>query len=172
MPGRPKPQKRSKTPARLPSEVVADNVRAYRTLRRQSQDALAARMVQLGHPQWTRAAVSELERGRRQVVVDELFALALILEKSIPDLLDPAGPGSEGRPLDVDYGVAEPLDRWAASAIATGDFKRLQVWWSDGGDTVHVEIEPTDFMKNLRSQLADARAATEAQRAKSTRRKS
>lgn len=160
MPGRPKPQKRLGGTARLLSEVVADNVRAYRTLRRTSQEALAGRMVSLGHSQWTRAAVSEVERHGRQLVIDELLALALILEKSVPELLDPAGPGAEGKAGAVDLGATE-LDRWSASAIVRDVGRPDVIWPEKAGGVLQVRVEPKSGRDHdvLRAQLADVRDA-------------
>jgi hypothetical protein len=45
----------------------------------------------LGH-QWTRQTVGEVEQGRRNVTLDELFSLALVFEITIERLLD-ARPG-------------------------------------------------------------------------------
>ena len=165
MPSRPKPQRRAKTPARLLSEVAADNIRAYRTLRRMSQDTVAARMVALGHTQWSRAAVSEVERHGRQLVLDELLALAVVLEKSLPQLLDPAGPGGEGRPLDVDYGGPEPMPRWAASDIAQGNVERWHVEWSEDGPP-RVSLEGVDPEAQMRAMVEDALARIDQKKGK------
>jgi transcriptional regulator with XRE-family HTH domain len=77
--------------SRYPSEIVADNIRDHRSLRRVSQQQLADEMSRLGHG-WWRATVSEVERAGRAVTVDELVALALALGVTVADLLDPAGP--------------------------------------------------------------------------------
>ena len=65
-----------------PSDALAANVRAYRVLRRMTQDELAARMTQLGHC-WGRSTVSAVEGGGRNVSVDELFGLAASFGVSI-----------------------------------------------------------------------------------------
>jgi len=166
MPSRPRPQRRATKPARLLSEVVADNVRAYRTLRRLSQDAVAARMVALGHTQWSRAAVSEVERHGRQLVIDELLALAVVLEKSLPELLDPAGPGREGRPLDVDYGAPDPMPRWAASDIAHANVEQWMVEWPDDGGPPRVTLEGRDSEAQMRAMVEDALARLDEKKGK------
>lgn len=58
-------------------------------------------MTVVGHDNWSRATVSEVERGGRTVTVDELLALAMVLGVTIGDLLDPAG---------VDGRATEDLD--------------------------------------------------------------
>ncbi len=52
--------------ARFPADVLADNLRAQRLLRRLEQQDVAARLTELGHP-WRRVTASEVERGRRNV---------------------------------------------------------------------------------------------------------
>jgi transcriptional regulator with XRE-family HTH domain len=75
--------------ARFPADVLADNLRAYRLLRRLEQQDVAARLNELGHP-WRRVTVSEVERGRRNVSVAELLALVVVLRAPVEQLLDPA----------------------------------------------------------------------------------
>jgi transcriptional regulator with XRE-family HTH domain len=132
MPGRPKPKRKTGGVARLLSEVVADNLRAYRVLRRLSQETVAERMRRLGHEQWSRPAVSEVERGGRSVDVDELLSLAVVLEKSVSDLLDPTGPGSEGRPRRVDYGGTLTLDAEEVSSLVRGGGVEKVAWPEKG----------------------------------------
>lgn len=81
--------------SRYASEVLADNIHGHRSLRRMSQQALADQMKALGHG-WWRATVSEVERAGRTVTTDELLALALALDTTIADLLDPTGPDGRG----------------------------------------------------------------------------
>jgi transcriptional regulator with XRE-family HTH domain len=73
--------------ALYPSQILARNLGAVRRLRGWRQDFVSERMMYLGHP-WTQQTVSEVERGRRNVTVDELFSLALVLEITIERLLD------------------------------------------------------------------------------------
>jgi transcriptional regulator with XRE-family HTH domain len=51
---------------------------------------------------WSHTTVSEVERGRRSVSVDELVSLAIVLGVSPTDLLDPVGAdGSRMTPFDA-----------------------------------------------------------------------
>jgi len=59
-----------------PSDALAENLRAYRLLRRMTQDQLAARMAHLCHG-WGRSTVSAVEGKSRNVTIDELFGLAV-----------------------------------------------------------------------------------------------
>ena len=77
--------------ALYPSQILARNLGAVRRLRGWRQEFVAERMMYLGHP-WTRQTVGEVEQGRRNVTVDELFSLALVFEITIARLLD-ARPG-------------------------------------------------------------------------------
>ncbi len=73
--------------ALFPSQVLTRNLGAVRRLRGWRQQFVAERMMFLGHA-WTPATVSEVERGRRNITVDELFSLALVFELTIERLLD------------------------------------------------------------------------------------
>jgi hypothetical protein len=73
------------------AETVAGNVRVYRQLRRLEQGVVARRLQSLGIP-WRQVTVSEVERNQRNVTITELLGLAVALETTIEQLLDPRGP--------------------------------------------------------------------------------
>ena len=121
MPATPKRMGRRPTPGtRFLSQVVADNIATYRQLRTLTQDQVTYAMRDMGH-NWTRAALSEVERGGRHVNPDEIASLALILGVGLLDLLDPMGPlrttalhgdiavGATG----LDAGLLEGDEHWA-----------------------------------------------------------
>jgi transcriptional regulator with XRE-family HTH domain len=86
----PTPDRAGITPpggALFPSQILARNLGAVRRLRRWRQELVAERMNFLGHP-WTRQTVGEVEQGRRNVTVDELFSLALVFGLTLARLLD------------------------------------------------------------------------------------
>jgi len=85
-----------------PSDALAENLRAYRMLRRMTQDQLAARMAHLCHG-WGRSTVSAVEGKIRNVTIDELFGLAVVVGVTIGELLDPTGPDHH-RTLSLDVG--------------------------------------------------------------------
>ncbi len=126
-----------------PSDALAENLRAYRILRRMTQDQLAARMAHLCHG-WGRSTVSAVEGKSRNVTIDELFGLAVSVGVTIGDLLDPTGPDNR-RPLSLDVGLRasdggnpQPVaprlaHHWASSRAVV----RL---WHDGGRTVRVDV--------------------------------
>ncbi len=128
-----------------PSDALAENLRAYRLLRHMTQDQLAASMGELGHG-WGRSTVSAVESRSRNVTVDELFGLALVVGVTIGQLLDPGGP-DRSRPLSLDVGlrtegnnepqpVAPKLARmWASSRAVI----RLAY---DDGPKVEVDLNP------------------------------
>jgi transcriptional regulator with XRE-family HTH domain len=89
MPAAPHPGGRQPQPgSRLPSQVVADNVRALREALGRSQAYLAAQLREQDLD-WTQSTVSQVELGVRHVNVDELVALAAALRSSPVDLLGP-----------------------------------------------------------------------------------
>jgi transcriptional regulator with XRE-family HTH domain len=100
--------------ARFPSQVLAANVASLRALRGLRQDELAKRMRDLRHG-WSRATVSEIERGDRNVTVDELCSLAVALNAPLSDLLDPDRQG-----VHLDLGLPGPVQRGRASAWVRG----------------------------------------------------
>jgi transcriptional regulator with XRE-family HTH domain len=95
-------------------------VRGYRLLRRLKQDDVADGMRKLRHHTWTRQTVSDVERVQRNLTVDELVGLSIVLELSLNELLDlvPVGGGSPPA-LDVGLPVPVPPDivrHWSAGA--------------------------------------------------------
>jgi transcriptional regulator with XRE-family HTH domain len=100
-----------KTPkgTRFVADVLAENIRAYRLLRRLEQEQIAGRMQLLGH-RWSRVTVSEVERGRRNVTVPEMVSLVVVLSASVEQLLDPRGPGGKTGPRLVFTRRAEDED--------------------------------------------------------------
>lgn len=91
-----------------PSEVLAQNIAAYRALRHITQAELAGRMTLLGHAMG-RSTVSAMEVKGRNVTVDELFGLAVSIGVTIGQLLDPTGP-DHSRPLALDIGLRSGVD--------------------------------------------------------------
>jgi len=95
-------------------------VRAYRLLRRLKQDDVAAGMRRLRHHTWTRQTVSDVERVQRNLTVDELVGLSIVLELSLNELLDPVPVGG-GPPPALDVGLPVPIPpnivpHWSAGA--------------------------------------------------------
>jgi transcriptional regulator with XRE-family HTH domain len=111
------PKRAGRTPhpeGRFPSQVVAANIRSLRALRGLNQETLAEKMQHLKHG-WSRATVSEVERGDRNVTVDELASLAVVLNVGPGELLDPDRQG-----VHLDLGMTGPVRRNLASAWARG----------------------------------------------------
>jgi transcriptional regulator with XRE-family HTH domain len=93
--------------SRFLSDAIADKVRGYRLLRRLKQDDVAEEMRKLRHP-WTQATVSQVERGQRNLTVDELVGLSIVFELSLNELLDPVPVGG-GPPPALDIGLPVPI---------------------------------------------------------------
>lgn len=70
------------------TEVLASNVRRYRTAAGWTQGELSSRLNDL-HVQWTRLTVLEVEAGRRKVAIDELLTLAQVFGKPILTMVLP-----------------------------------------------------------------------------------
>jgi transcriptional regulator with XRE-family HTH domain len=110
--------------SRFWSDVLAANIRVLRLSCGLEQSDVAERMTFLGH-RWTQQTISEVERGRRNVTVDELLGLALILDATTDELLDPTSRGREWRGLD--YGPAV-LEATEAQAWVRGDDRNWLQW--------------------------------------------
>ncbi len=160
MPATPRRAGRSARPeSRFISEVVADNVRAYRLLRRLIQGDLAQRLRGLGHEKWSQATVSEVERYSRTVNIEEIFALAQVLEVTVADLLDPHGPDGRGR-LDVDMGPSGVMNRRIAHAWVRDQLVPRLEWTGEryeAGSLVMVPREghegvPVQIMNEMRKE--------------------
>jgi transcriptional regulator with XRE-family HTH domain len=93
--------------SRFLSDTVMEKVRAYRLLRRLKQEDVAEEMRKLRHP-WTQATVSQVERGQRNLTVDELVGLSIVFELSLNELLDPVPVGG-GPPPALDIGLPFPI---------------------------------------------------------------
>lgn len=112
------------------ADVLAENVRTHRAAQGLQQDDLADRMTRLGQD-WTRSTVSAVERGTRNVTVDELLSLAFALKTDPAGLLDPRGITGRER-VSIDLGPkALPGD--AVGAWLEHD-AFLEAIWSEAGE--------------------------------------
>jgi len=69
--------------AQTPSQRVARRIRELRDARGWSARTLAEELGKIGYPQLNRSTVASIESGRRSyITVDELFALARVLDVS------------------------------------------------------------------------------------------
>jgi transcriptional regulator with XRE-family HTH domain len=80
------------TPAGLATvaEVLGANIRRLRLLRDWRQVDLTHALGQLG-ASWIRQTLSYVESGQRNITVTELVCVALALDVSLDELLDPLG---------------------------------------------------------------------------------
>jgi len=84
------------------SDVLARNIRAARSRADLTQEDLGARMRALGHAAWLYQTVGNVERGRRRVTAEEVAALALALDTTIPAL---AAPSDQDGDIEMPSGV-------------------------------------------------------------------
>jgi transcriptional regulator with XRE-family HTH domain len=95
-----------------PSQIVGQRSKQARRLHDGlSQEAVAERMVSLGHETWTRQTVGQVETARRNLTVDELVSLAAALQASLAYLLSPSSPADPYSDELVDIGGPAPLNR-------------------------------------------------------------
>lgn len=69
------------------SAHVGHNLRVVRAMRDIGQEAVAAKMRAAGFAGWVRQTVSQVERGRRRLTVDEVGTLSSQLGVPLGDLL-------------------------------------------------------------------------------------
>lgn len=113
--------------SRFLGQVLSHNVRSVRGLRRLTQEDLASRMRVLGHDNWVRATVSEVERYGRNVTTEELLGLALAMNVTIATLLEPTGiDGSLAGDLDV--GLPQTLPAFLFAGLVRGDGQPVIEW--------------------------------------------
>jgi transcriptional regulator with XRE-family HTH domain len=122
------------------SEAVARNVAAERARQKMEQKKLAEGMSVLGHA-WTQRTVAEVEQERRRVSFDELLGLALVLHRTIPELLRPSEPldtGADRYPLSPEH----------SELLARG---RLRVWidWQNDRLGMSPVTDPEEVMRQL-----------------------
>lgn len=93
--------------------VIGRNVRRLREAADLSQGQVAARMVTLGHTGWITSTCSRIERGIRQVQVDELADLTAALGHPMVEIL-------RHDHLNVDRATRGRLDVLAGHRAPTG----------------------------------------------------
>lgn len=111
MPATPKRRGREAKPGSVfIADVLAGNVRSVRQRKQLKQGDLAERMNVLGHSNWSRATVSEVERGGRTVSFPEFVALAIALGASPAELMWPDRQMWRDRQrIDLGIDQAEPV---------------------------------------------------------------
>jgi transcriptional regulator with XRE-family HTH domain len=156
--------RQAKPGARFMADVLADNARGYRLLRRLEQADVAERMGSLGHP-WSQVTVSQVENGRRNLTADELLGLAMVFGVAIGALLDPTGPDGRGRDALDHASDAEPLPAATGSAWAHSR-SVVALRWDQGPAGFAVEPAPVPPLAHTSAALAaftsDAKEADEA----------
>jgi len=146
-----------------PTAVIAAKVLELRKGRGWSADELAVRMTAAGVA-WTRLVVTKLEKGYRQSIsVEELLALAYVLDVAPVNLLIP---WDDDVPCWVAGGLpaypAKQVRRWArgwpaSAGLPGGDPKRYLANTPPGeDDVVYVpENEYQSFMEGRAAELEE-----------------
>lgn len=152
--------------ARFLAEVVAANVAARRHVFHPTMThaGLAERMRVLGH-NWQAHTISDLERGRRTIHVEELGALAIALHATIPMLLDPTLTLAGATSIDVGGELeelvipAERAQRWLYGRRTFALQPSPEGWEIDYGDARAPEIPSyvEEIDQNLRREIDSAR---------------
>jgi transcriptional regulator with XRE-family HTH domain len=130
-----------------PGEILAGNVAATRVRRRLQQQDLADRMRVLGW-KWVRQTVGEVENGRRRLTAEEVFALSVALETSIPALM---------APVDDDRAIVFPsgleISATAIKMLAQGLTNIGATWYGDNKVVLNV---PAASVERFRQVFGDS----------------
>lgn len=122
--------------------VIVRNVRAERARKGLEQRDLVERMRALGLTNWHRQTLSRVERGERRLLAEEVFALALALQTSIPRLMGYLG---DEKAVELPGGSIEAADvmtlasgrnngavQWDRNVPVYG--KGVNAWYGDRED--------------------------------------
>ena len=88
--------------------IAGENVRRVRQVRGLTQRGLVARMNALGFENWHPATAHGVEKGTRQIPLDELLAIAVCLDTDLASLLDPVPAGV----TSIDVGMPWTLNTY------------------------------------------------------------
>lgn len=128
--------------ALTPTQVVAVRVRKLRTKRGWSAAELAQRMKAAGIP-WERIVVTKLETGRRAAVsVDELLALAAVLNCP-PVMLMTADERDH-----PDYEPGRVVFDYQVTPVETSDMAHVRAWIR-GAVTLTADDDPREYYAEL-----------------------
>ena len=94
-----------------PAQIIGRNVKARRLALGISARELGERLAPLIGREWPRQAVYLAEHGDRAFTADTLTALAVALETTVTDLMDP-----RGDVVTLPSGAPVPPSTWAAPA--------------------------------------------------------
>ena len=129
-------------PSPFPTSLaVSDAITHYRQLRDLTIDELAYVLLMLDHP-IPADAIAEMERCARPVTVDDLVAIAYVLDTTpavllshIPiDMPEPEGPLATGLPSDVDQ---TELRAWIEGKTTLDRESRVS-WWEERAGRLRV----------------------------------
>lgn len=125
----------AKARATAPSEVVADQLGYIRQRKGWTQEQLAEAVSAIG-VKMDRTVVAKIETRKRNVTIDDLFALAAALEVSPVALLLPFDADAEIALAPGLVKDAEAVRRWACfeGPIGTGGATELRFYFENVGD--------------------------------------
>ena len=141
------------TTAATPSDVFRDRLREAREARPMSQRQLAAALTDIGVPM-SQAAVTRIETGLRNVTLDEVIGIAVVLDVAPMNLFLPID-GDEHDPVPLAQQVAAEFGlarRWARgeSPLRQQD---VRFYFSQAP---HVRVTPADLARMTDEELAQA----------------
>ena len=163
--GTPKRQGRTPQPgSRFSTDVIASNIKAWRSNRGMTQQQLAVRMNDLHH-EWSEGIVGFVERGTRALTADELISLSLVLRAPVTSLLDPAEIHRQGE-LGLDYGAGILPARTASAlfrGVLVGGLAEDCSLMFEPGEEVNVHAEALRALQPLNDAAEQQRRRTSVQ---------
>jgi transcriptional regulator with XRE-family HTH domain len=106
-------------------EVLAGNIRGVRSRKGLGQERLAARMRALGFTAWLRQTVSKTEKNERRLSAAEVLGLAVALEVTLRQLLEP-----QPDVKTVEFPNGEPIGARSVQLLVTGHYDHA-IYWKD-----------------------------------------
>lgn len=135
----------------MPTRLIAERVKALRGRLGWTGQRLAEEMTNVGVG-WDRSVVANLEAGRRRfVTIDELFALALVLQVAPVHLLVPPGMADKD-PIAVTPTLPMPaylVRRWIRGSATIGDQDPRLVFSEVPID----ELSPPDVLEHVAREM-------------------
>lgn len=140
--------------------TVAANVATFRRDRGLSLAALSQRLAEITDDRrYPTSTLSEIERGRRRVDVDDLMALAAALHEPPSSLLMPRDPSE----LDevVTSATRHPIQTWRLWDWLIAQRRRPEVSDSDSAQDAYWKMHRVHGAKKDRNQLRALRRSTD-----------
>jgi transcriptional regulator with XRE-family HTH domain len=140
-------------------EVLARNARAYRSRKGIGQERLASRMRALGYTAFLRQTVSQVEKGERRLSASEVLGLALALDVTMRQLLEPQ---PDDKQIELPNGDSFSVRTVRRLVAEVNDHA---IYWKDDVPVLREVVAGWAGDPDMPGELKDALAAADDERA-------